>query len=54
MNEDNDMNDFAEEFYENDGQPDELTENQDFAQDDDFSNMYPTEDGFISNGYDYD
>jgi hypothetical protein len=35
--------------YEYDGQPDELTENQDFAQDDDFHNMYPHEDGFCYN-----
>lgn len=35
--------------YEDDGQPDDLTENEDFAHDGDFDNMYATEDGFYSN-----
>lgn len=30
--------------FEDDGQPDDLTEHQDFAHDDDFSNMEPSDD----------
>ena len=34
---------------EDDDQPDELTENQDFAQDDDFHNMFADDEGFFTN-----
>ena len=42
-----DMTDFSGEYY--DDQPDELTENQDFAQDDDFHNMFANDEGFFTN-----
>ena len=35
--------------FEDDGQPSDLQEHAEFAQDGDEYNMYPTEDGFYSN-----